>query len=812
MCLQRRNVCSFPGTSCTRFHSALVTLLPSELCKILLLLLCADASDPVLTGLLLAVEEDRGPAFFLPPRLLAPKPLPHNLLAAPAAALSSGQAPRHGTTGGAGPPAALTHPSSHTQPRMEPASGSVLVSTQAGQVPSTAPAAPFKPPNAPIPGLARPNPDDQPQLTQSTALAAGPSKINSCIAAQSVQPSNMHQALSNPNHMQEPQHAVHPEAQQLADLETDALFVLRPPSDTTWIQSYAGGDMATLGQGNLRQPSAPDYLLHAPDASCQRDSMRLLPPALAHLNPHNRQWVPTLLPVNPFRIAQLAHCSASERHAQHMPDTSAATLAGLHQSNKRHALDNNPGAAASKKRRLASGSASAATSVPDVHARHRLHEQYPAQLITHNQGPEYPHDGALLQDHGLQAPCGISESNPGSWQQSENFPQQPQGSWQQPQFSNTQRHFQNPAPNLPHQQPSSTDASRSHLAYAEGLGQHPGHSDGRQASPGGDLHQQHVVGQQQYGNGQHTNGNGQHTNGNGQHTNGNGQHTNDNGQHTNGNGQHANGDGQHANCNGQHINGNGQHGHDSGQYANLNGQDADANWQQSGHDQLEQHQHAGRSMAMPQQQSASRSRLHSELMHFSALASSTEVRHCHLLHSPLCESAASLCWTRVTSHTCFGTLGNTRPCSFAQSATDTEGLNTLCTCWLPHNKPTVAMSIARPILIAAFAGNLNRQLHPDAHQPSLQLCNPLVLKLWWCKQAEQQAVSDAVEAVTSVAKALWPQSRTVLFGSQATTLALPGSDLDIVILGVSENITNAASGFTKCVCISMYAHTWAQFV
>lgn len=87
-----------------------------------------------------------------------------------------------------------------------------------------------------------------------------------------------------------------------------------------------------------------------------------------------------------------------------------------------------------------------------------------------------------------------------------------------------------------------------------------------------------------------------------------------------------------------------------------------------------------------------------------------------------------------------------------------------------------------------------------------------MLKLWWCKQAEQQAVSDAVEAVTSVAKALWPQSRTVLFGSQATTLALPGSDLDIVILGVSENITNAASGFTKCVCISMYAHTWAQLV
>jgi len=82
----------------------------------------------------------------------------------------------------------------------------------------------------------------------------------------------------------------------------------------------------------------------------------------------------------------------------------------------------------------------------------------------------------------------------------------------------------------------------------------------------------------------------------------------------------------------------------------------------------------------------------------------------------------------------------------------------------------------------------------------------VVLKVWCCEQAEQQAVSDAVEAVTNVTKAIWPQSRTVLFGSQATTLALPGSDLDIVILGVSENITNAASGFTKCVCILMCAY------
>ncbi|KAL0044929.1 hypothetical protein WJX82_002262 [Trebouxia sp. C0006] len=408
-----------------------------------------DGSDPALTGLLLAVEEDRGPALFLPSRLSVPEPPPHYVVATPAAALSSGQALHPGTIGGKGPPATLTHPSCHTQPQTPPAAGSVVVATPAGQVPSTASAALVKPPNAPIPGLARPNQGDQPQQIQLAALAAGPTKLNSRIEAQPGQPSSMH------------------------------------------------------------------------------------------------------------------------------------------------------------------------------------------------------------QDHGLQQSWGISESNPGSWQQPEEFPQQPQGSWQQPQSGNTQNHFQDPAHNLPHQQPSSADSPRSHPAYANGLGQHPGQPDRHQAGPpNGDLHQQHVVAQQQYGNEQQVIG-----------------------QPDNGNGQHPNGSGQHA--------------HDSGQHANLNGQYADADWQQSGHDQLEQQQHAGRSRskAMPQQQSASKSRLHSELMQFSALASPTE--------------------------------------------------------------------------------------------------------------AEQQAVSDAVEAVTNVAKAIWPQSRTVLFGSQATTLALPGSDLDIVILGVSENITNAASGFTK---------------
>jgi DNA polymerase sigma len=53
-----------------------------------------------------------------------------------------------------------------------------------------------------------------------------------------------------------------------------------------------------------------------------------------------------------------------------------------------------------------------------------------------------------------------------------------------------------------------------------------------------------------------------------------------------------------------------------------------------------------------------------------------------------------------------------------------------------------------------------------------------------------------VDAIGRTATALWPASRTVLFGSQATGLALPGSDLDIVVLGASDELANAATGFS----------------
>lgn len=61
---------------------------------------------------------------------------------------------------------------------------------------------------------------------------------------------------------------------------------------------------------------------------------------------------------------------------------------------------------------------------------------------------------------------------------------------------------------------------------------------------------------------------------------------------------------------------------------------------------------------------------------------------------------------------------------------------------------------------------------------------------------EVAAVRAAVNIVDAAARSIWPESRAVLFGSQATGLALPGGDLDIVILGVGPQLTRAGSGFT----------------
>ena len=57
-------------------------------------------------------------------------------------------------------------------------------------------------------------------------------------------------------------------------------------------------------------------------------------------------------------------------------------------------------------------------------------------------------------------------------------------------------------------------------------------------------------------------------------------------------------------------------------------------------------------------------------------------------------------------------------------------------------------------------------------------------------------VEGLVGLVRRAAAELWPESATHLFGSQASGLSLPGSDLDLVILGVGPAMRSAALGFS----------------
>lgn len=62
--------------------------------------------------------------------------------------------------------------------------------------------------------------------------------------------------------------------------------------------------------------------------------------------------------------------------------------------------------------------------------------------------------------------------------------------------------------------------------------------------------------------------------------------------------------------------------------------------------------------------------------------------------------------------------------------------------------------------------------------------------------AALQIVTAILKEIDTVARSLFPGARAVLFGSQPAGLSLPGSDLDIVILGVPPLLTNPAAGFS----------------
>ena len=60
-------------------------------------------------------------------------------------------------------------------------------------------------------------------------------------------------------------------------------------------------------------------------------------------------------------------------------------------------------------------------------------------------------------------------------------------------------------------------------------------------------------------------------------------------------------------------------------------------------------------------------------------------------------------------------------------------------------------------------------------------------------------VQECVAAVRRCVTLLWPGATTAMFGSQAAGLAMPGSDIDIVVMGVAQPADPALGvGLIRC--------------
>ena len=62
-------------------------------------------------------------------------------------------------------------------------------------------------------------------------------------------------------------------------------------------------------------------------------------------------------------------------------------------------------------------------------------------------------------------------------------------------------------------------------------------------------------------------------------------------------------------------------------------------------------------------------------------------------------------------------------------------------------------------------------------------------------QAEIRAVQQAQATITETALGIWPGCTVGSFGSQANATALPGSDIDVTILGVMD--VDGATGIKR---------------
>ena len=162
------------------------------------------------------------------------------------------------------------------------------------------------------------------------------------------------------------------------------------PDNTTWMQLYSAASNRH-GQGILGQPSRQDGLAQ-PWAHAVCAGAGALPPALAQQDPNTGQWVPTLMPLNPFVIDQLAKTEGTPTSLTGQPQPSPEGLLVT-------AYPNGSRAVASKKRSRASRQLPlSGEPVPPVSARalpavdrpvlDRMYEGTPAQLASPPNPPD----------------------------------------------------------------------------------------------------------------------------------------------------------------------------------------------------------------------------------------------------------------------------------------------------------------------------------------------------------------------------------------------------------------------------------------
>jgi DNA polymerase sigma len=104
---------------------------------------------------------------------------------------------------------------------------------------------------------------------------------------------------------------------------------------------------------------------------------------------------------------------------------------------------------------------------------------------------------------------------------------------------------------------------------------------------------------------------------------------------------------------------------------------------------------------------------------------------------------------------------------------------------LPPHLATAAATEQHPVQQPSLQGQQPSLLHREI-EAFARRAAPLA--------AEAEAAQAAARIVAEAAREVWPACEVAPFGSQATSMSLPGSDVDIAVLGMAQ----PALGLKKC--------------